>query len=100
MRSILVLLLLAVFFLTGLVLGVDRGQDNGLANENTVSKEKVENVKVAQVSRQTKNEDVMKAEPPPNLTQQAASFMESSVKGFYNLVVELIYGFVHVFFGS
>ncbi|WP_174613861.1 hypothetical protein [Virgibacillus ihumii] len=98
MRSILVLLLLVVFFLTGLVLGMDRGGETGKQQENTVKQEQMKDVQVITVNQQTTDEKVLKAEQPPNLTQKTASFLESTVKGFYNIVVDIIYGFIHVFF--
>ncbi|WP_077327080.1 hypothetical protein [Virgibacillus siamensis] len=100
MRSMLVLLLLVVFFLTGLVLGMDRGQkETGLQEKDSVRKESVEHVQVTTVPKKRETDkEVIKAEPPETLAQKTASFMENSVKGFYNVVVELLYSFVRVFF--
>ncbi|GAA0602064.1 hypothetical protein GCM10009001_18660 [Virgibacillus siamensis] len=98
MRSILVLLLLVVFFLTGLVLGMDRGGETDMRQEDTVKQKQLKDVQVVKVNQRTTDEKVLKAEQPPNLTQKIASFLESTVKGFYNIVVDVIYGFIHVLF--
>lgn len=100
MRSLVVLLLLALFFLAGMVLGIDRGQNTVepiQKIEKSVNREKAEEKQVVVVD-QTTNEDVITAEAPVQLTQKTATFLEAGVQGFYELTVEIIYQIVQVFF--
>ncbi|MFB4166529.1 hypothetical protein [Virgibacillus sp. JSM 102003] len=100
MRSLVVLLLLALFFLVGIVVGLDRGENenNPIQNtENTITQEKADEKQVVAVEKTT-SEDIMKAEAPEHFTQKTATFLEASVQGFYEIVVEVIYQIVQVFF--
>lgn len=100
MRSLVVLLLLALFFLVGMVVGIDRGEsstDPIQNTEKTVNQEKVEEKQVM-VVEQTASENVMTAEAPKHFTQKMATFLEAGVQGFYELIVEVIYQIVQVFF--
>ncbi|SDQ48428.1 hypothetical protein [Virgibacillus salinus] len=100
MRSLVVLLLLALFFLVGIVVGLDRGEsatDPIQSTENTVRTEEVEEKQVV-VVEQTTSENIMTAEAPVQFTQKIAKFLEASVQGFYEIIVEVIYQIVQVFF--
>ncbi|SEQ17199.1 hypothetical protein SAMN05216232_1775 [Virgibacillus subterraneus] len=98
MRSLVVLLLLALFFLVGIVVGLDRGESaTDPMTENTVRTEEVEEKQVV-VVEQTTSENIMTAEAPVQFTQKIAKFLEASVQGFYEIIVEVIYQIVQVFF--
>lgn len=100
MRSLVVLLLLALFFLVGIVVGLDRGEnatDPIQSTENTITQEKVDEKQVMVVEKTT-SENTMTAEAPVHSTQKMATFLEASVQGFYDIVVEVIYQIVQVFF--
>ncbi len=97
MRSLVVLLLLALFFLVGIVVGLDRGENAADPIQSTETQEKVDEKQVMTVEKAT-NEDIMAAEAPVHFTQKIATFLEASVQGFYEIVVEVIYQIVQVFF--
>lgn len=100
-RSFIVLLLLAVFFLSGMLYGVDRG------NSETPSVEKENNV-VETVEDEPglydhdSNTAELTAElsktEQQNFTQQTASFLEAGVKGLYDVIVHILYQFAQLFF--
>lgn len=104
-RSFIVLLLLAVFFLAGTLYGMDREsvdamdekigsievpsnnpESNNYNNERIVNKEKAEGI----------NEMEMKE--PNHFTEKAASFLEAGVKGFYEVIVQILYQVSQLFF--
>ncbi|MFC4558870.1 hypothetical protein ACFO3D_11700 [Virgibacillus kekensis] len=106
MRFLVVLLLLAVFFLTGLVVGMDKFNDYQddepvdvavQQDVETVNKTDKEAEMLAVES--TTSEDIRTTNSPENhMTQKTASFLEGAVKGFYDLVVGIIYQFTKAFF--
>lgn len=99
MRSLIVLLLLALFFLTGLVVGMDRGQMDASQNtEKTQLKDKMGETEQVMVVEQSPNKGVQSTESSMNLTQKVAMFLENVVGGMYEMIVGMIYQIVQVFF--
>ncbi|TRM12756.1 hypothetical protein FH966_14200 [Lentibacillus cibarius] len=106
MRSLVVLLLLALFFLTGMVVGMDRdGQrvtDMNNDDEQTESAAEQskpdDKIKITTESTPAPDETVMKSGTSEHFIQKAASFLEAGVNGAYELVVRVAYQFAQVFF--
>ncbi|WP_010531045.1 hypothetical protein [Lentibacillus jeotgali] len=102
MRLLAILLSLVVFFLTGLTLGMDRShQDSeGSRNVEEVAVQEEEQVLVEKnVSEDDSSRQLLESpETSEHFTYKAASFLESTVKGFYELVVGAVYQLVQVFF--
>ncbi|MFD1038536.1 hypothetical protein ACFQ3N_09040 [Virgibacillus byunsanensis] len=105
-RSIIVLLLVAVFFLTGMVLGIDKGQNSAstvvedevkttIQDQDLESVEKVTNKDVLEPEV---NNNIMNIQEPVHFTQKMANFLETLVKGFYDIVVEIVYQIAQLFF--
>ncbi|MEC5422200.1 hypothetical protein QGM71_01665 [Virgibacillus sp. C22-A2] len=98
-RSFVVLLLLAVFFLTGVLYGMDRGEIS-LHDEATKEVELVESQELAStqmvlVEQELDNHNMEEAE---HFTQKTASFLEAGVKGFYEVIVQILYQVSQLFF--
>ncbi|RYG74746.1 hypothetical protein EU245_00775 [Lentibacillus lipolyticus] len=110
MRSLVVLLLLALFFLTGMVVGMDRdGQqaatiDKGAEKTDTITEpsETDKKMKVTKVNDknndQIHNEAELKPKASDHFIQKAASFLEAGITGVYELVVRMAYQLAQVFF--
>lgn len=99
-RSFIVILLLAVFFLTGMLYGMDNndiaikeesGQSEELDQTVGLEEEQVETVETSSI-------DVMERAEPVHFVQKAASFLEAGVKGFYEVVVQILYQVSQLFF--
>ncbi len=105
-RSVVILLLLAVFFLSGTLYGMNSTNNNLQANNNSNKVEQLETTaslekhmeKVEVETPQTVKEDVMDMENNIQLTQNTASFLETSVQGFFELVVGILYQIAEIFF--
>lgn len=100
MRTLVVLLSLVVFFLTGLITGMDRTHQEN--DRETYTAEEVSDTET--IEEETV---VIEQEATPNntepagalhLTQKAAGFLESAVTGFFELVVNMAYQLAEVFF--
>ncbi|MFD1363002.1 hypothetical protein [Lentibacillus salinarum] len=98
MRTLVVLLSLGLVFLTGMVIGMD--QENGPNASDVNTGETIEQTEEKQViiEQQPPNEEPEMPESPEHFTQKTAAFLESGVKGFYELVVGVTYQLVQVFF--
>ncbi|RKQ37839.1 hypothetical protein [Oceanobacillus halophilus] len=102
-RTFIILLLLAVFFLSGTLYGMNQSsevEEIDFAKEN-----KVVNVDESSVPEdseviisQTATDDVMNMEENIHLTNNAASFLETSVQGFFEIVVGVLYQIAEIFF--
>lgn len=101
MRTLVIFLSLVLFFLTGLIIGVDRSnQENGDHAHVDEAAEQTAEIEENQViiEQHEEGEGVNELEKPEHFTQKTASFLESGVKGFYELVVGVTYQLVQVFF--
>ncbi|WP_163970053.1 hypothetical protein [Oceanobacillus halotolerans] len=107
-RSFIVILLLAVFFLSGMVFGM--GQENQYAEENQeeiIPPYEQESQAISdeqQLVEQPTKEDVtntvgaIEVEEPTHFTQKMATFLETAVKGFYEAIVQIMYQVSQLFF--
>ncbi|MBY7143333.1 hypothetical protein KFZ56_09730 [Virgibacillus sp. NKC19-3] len=93
-RSFIVILLLAVFFLTGMLYGMDN--KNTAVNDESDQTVVIEEEEVETV--EPSSTDVMDRQEPVHFIQKAASFLEVGVKGFYEVVVQLLYQISQLFF--
>lgn len=102
MRSFVFLLLLVIVFLTGMILGIDRDQ-----NDQSKDREKIEELSLDAeiVDYETRvdehvimTEESIDMEASPHFTQKLASFLEAAVKGFYEVIVEILYRISTLFF--
>jgi len=95
MRSFIVLLLLVVVFLTGMLIGMEKKEGryaNHLSSEEHVI-DQTEKLKEWDVyDEQPMIEEQMLAfEAPEQTTQKVATLLETGVKGFYEIVVDLLF---------
>lgn len=100
-RAVITLLLLAVFFLSGMLYGIDHGQEAKPVQEDQVqeqdsskadvNKQEVETIEVS-------NEPEPEMDTSAHLTQKTASFLGDIIKGIYEMVVMIFYQFAQVFF--
>jgi hypothetical protein len=100
-RFLITLLLIAVFFLGGMLLGVDRGQPADGDLEKSEVKEVIvtdTDIDDGQASEQTVQETPVDIDEPSHFTQKVASFLETVLKGFYEMVVMIFYQFAEQFF--
>ncbi|WP_430785157.1 hypothetical protein VBD025_10385 [Virgibacillus flavescens] len=93
MKSIIVLLLLLLFFVSGMLFGVERERTDVPLPEGEIINEDyaVEQVAVTPVNTEYQ-------EAPAHFTQKMASFIEGIVKVFYEIVVQLLYQIVQLFY--
>lgn len=96
MKSIVILLLLLLFFVSGMLFGVER-------ERTEFTQPEAETLVVNDPARQQmtdlptiQNEEFKQA--PDHLTQKMASFIGDIVKGFYEVVVQLLYQVVQLFY--
>lgn len=109
-RAFVLLLMLIIVFLTGMLFGVKKTQ--------TISTQTTKNssAEIEQSSPETNQEDnrqekqtkpkqekqsdsnTDQKDDDQYFTHKTASFLEKGVKGFYNIVVEVMYGLSKVFF--
>ncbi|SHF67708.1 hypothetical protein [Ornithinibacillus halophilus] len=117
MRFIVVVLLLAVFFLGGTVFGMNQKEEVSVSPK---TEEQVAAVEIPEQSSEEKspeessvevdtsadaddnvsedNIQPVELEGPAGVTQKAASVLEAAVKGFYNLIVGILYELSQLFF--
>lgn len=95
MRSFIVLLLLIVVFLTGMLIGMERKEDifanHLLPKVNHM--EQPENITESEVYEEPLliEEQMIDFDVPAQTTQKMATFLEAGVKGFYEIVVEVLF---------
>ncbi|TFJ94064.1 hypothetical protein [Lentibacillus salicampi] len=103
MRSLIILLSLTVFFLTGLIVGMDRSSQENTGDQRVDEMAMQEEQEIVrEINSGEENpadkEVVMSPEAPEHFTYKAASFLESSVKRFYELIVGALYQLTQAFF--
>lgn len=111
-RSFMMLLVLVVVFLAGMLFGVEKGQHltNNHFEEQTKDSKEDQTDAETEVKKET-NESEEKKDSQGNhenqysdisnneyFTHKTASFLEKGVKGFYNIIVEVMYQFSNIFF--
>ncbi|WP_100010589.1 hypothetical protein [Lentibacillus sediminis] len=96
-RFLIAALLLAVFFLVGALYGMDRSMVSGIDQRDA----EVPVLEQPQEEPEVIEEPVIAApvemEGPVPLTQKAASLLETVVKGFYEVIVTILYQISQVF---
>ncbi|MBP1968719.1 hypothetical protein J2Z83_000813 [Virgibacillus natechei] len=105
-RSFIVILLLAVFFLTGMMYGMDRGNiastdglvDQTESNEPERNQGEIVEMEPIEEKELEPSTEGINIEEPNHFTQRAASFLEAGVKGFYEVVVQVLYQVSQLFF--
>lgn len=95
MRSFIVLLLLTVVFLSGMLIGMDRKEEshaNNIPSEMNVI-EQTDNLAYGDGYEEQPVivEQIIEIEGPAQTTQKIASFLEAGVKGFYEIIVEVLF---------
>ncbi|PAV29010.1 hypothetical protein CIL05_13600 [Virgibacillus profundi] len=111
-RSFIVLLLFALFFLTGMLYGMDK-ENNTATDDSVETIESVDSVKneekqieIVEVDGEpVQAEEVIVNSNKPELddqpihiTEKTASFLEAGVKGFYEVVVQILHQISQLFF--
>lgn len=105
MKSIVVLLLLLLFFVSGMLFGLERDQTEFTVpnvetidiNEANVQEGEVITQGTPVVENIAANSSEYK-QAPVHFTQKMASFVEGIVKGFYEIIVQLLYQVVQLFY--
>lgn len=94
-RSFVVLLLFVVVFLSGMLIGIDRENQEVIPDPQTESSPPeiaTDHKELESIPREQVNyEQVSKIEGPEQTTQKMAFFLEAGVKGFYEMIVEVLY---------
>lgn len=114
MRTLVVLLLLIVCFLGGALFGINKNELSMFTKadgevgviEHTAVQERQDETnsnKANEDAPSVEQQDHIQAtvpgiDGPENTTQKTASMLETVIKGFYDLVVEILYQFSEVFF--
>lgn len=94
MRMFTILLLLIIVFLTGMIIGIDREQQSmGILDGSMIEFEEVKEDEIVLTEHLEEDTD-----SPLHVTQKTAIFLEKGVKGFYEVVVEVLYQFSTLFF--
>ncbi|WP_067727363.1 hypothetical protein [Oceanobacillus damuensis] len=99
MRLLVVLLFMAVFFLSGIVYGMNKEQDLPTVTDFTEERgtEEEQNVIVETVSTPVSQPDITEASSV-QYTQKTASILEAGVKGFFEVLMEFMYQIAKIFF--
>lgn len=110
-RYFIVILLLVIFFLSGALYGmnkdsfvVKRNSENYTVSETpttipTIAKEEPTNAEDKDsVTIETVDKDILAVNEKAQATNKAASFLETSVQGFYEIVVQILYEIANIFF--
>ena len=101
MRSFIALLLLIVVFLTGMLVGMDKNEGmhaNHLSSEEHITKQQ-ENLIEWEVYEEQPiiEEQKLTFDPSKHTTQKIATLLETGVKGFYEVVVDILYQITSLF---
>lgn len=99
-RSMFMLLLFIIIFLVGMVVGIDRSQmsmvnnlDETIATDDEMTEEAIEIEEIV-----IEQNDIMEERSSVHFTHKIASILEASIKGFYNIVVEIMYQIASLFY--
>lgn len=102
-----VILLIAVFFLIGMLFGINKDNteqqiassmfQEDLPEEKRFSENSDEIQDISEMS-EVNDEDIMETSVPLTITQKTASVIEMGVKGFYEIVVGILYQVAQLFF--
>ncbi|WP_042223407.1 hypothetical protein [Oceanobacillus manasiensis] len=105
LRSIIVVLLLAVFFLTGMLYGLHKDEASTLLEPKAEQLDEPEAEVTAtsdedeeEIEETKKPASTIQMAEPSNLTQKTASVLEAGVKGFYEAIVQIMYHISQIFF--
>lgn len=101
MRSFIVLLLLIVVFLTGMLFGMEKKESKNEIYLPAETKEIAQSDIITEwqvyEEQPLSEKEVFIYETPKQTTHKLAILLESGVKGFYEMVVELLYQISSVF---
>ncbi|MFC3039113.1 hypothetical protein ACFOGI_02465 [Virgibacillus xinjiangensis] len=98
MRTIIVILLLAVFFMGGMVYGMDRsGYPKHIYGEVASTVVEKETIEKEEVPVEAPKRNTMDLEEPEHFTHKAATILDVVVRGFYEALVAILYGISELF---
>lgn len=103
-RSLIVVLLLAVCFLTGVVYGNDKQAEESTPQQTEMkvdvkeAKDEVLQTKTTSDTTEVITEEKINTNGPSPVTEKTASILEAGVSGFYEVVVEILYQVSQLFF--
>lgn len=95
-RSFIVLLLLVSVFFSGILIGIER-EGNSHANHTPAEiiavepMEQIEYLEVQEEEGVSIEKKTVNTEAPEQATQKIAAFLEAGVKGFYEVVVDVLF---------
>lgn len=105
MKSIVILLLLLLFFMSGMMFGADRTEEASpeVSPVNPIEAKETETVQSVAIQTSTVQNnqspaDVEYKSASTHFTQKMASFIEGIVKGFYEIIVQLLYQVAQLFY--
>lgn len=105
-RSVIFLLLFALFFLTGMLYGMDR-ENYAMPNSSVNQEETVpdtapekEPIAIEEAVNETVTDQNLHSpeSESKHFTEKAASFLGTAVKAFYDVVVQILYQISQLFF--
>jgi len=105
-RSLIGFLIIAVIFLAGMVVGIGKEGNQSIGDsiklidldsDLQVQSDETER-RNAEENHNNSNVHQVEQDSPKHFTQMVASSLESVVKGFYDMVVQLCYAFTNLFF--
>ncbi|WP_339228180.1 hypothetical protein NSQ77_00195 [Oceanobacillus sp. FSL K6-2867] len=103
MRFVFVLLLLAVFFLSGIVYGMNKETTHVVEDDDTVA-EVIEDTEEQETAGETVTVPVSQpmadagTDTAVEYTQKTASILGAGVKGFFELLMQVLYQTAQLFF--
>lgn len=108
-RFFMIILLLTVFFLSGMLFGINQESSDSLTQSQKVESALDDRIHVNDENnkKETKDEKYFKNEKKPEdasqptaltITQKAASLLEIGIKGFYEIIVGILYQIALLFF--
>ncbi|MGM8364634.1 hypothetical protein ACLIBG_04025 [Virgibacillus sp. W0181] len=97
-RAFIVILLFALFFLSGMVFGIDQNKQSADKNVEVVEKEEELMDDTPIIVEELVPEQAAVITGQEHFIQKVASFLEKGVRAFYELVVHVMYQFTKLFF--
>lgn len=94
-RAFIAILLFAVFFLAGMVFGFDKNMDFEETRHDLIEQKDDTDTQDLQDIKPEKASIIQDEE---HFVQKTAFFLENIVRSFYELIVQIMYGFVEMFF--
>ncbi|HEX6593109.1 MAG TPA: hypothetical protein VF095_00780 [Bacillota bacterium] len=97
-RTVIVLLLLVVFFLTGMLFGMNQTDSVQIDDSHVLVDDQLLEEEFGHVYDVSYESDEYDVDDPIHFTHKTASVLEAGVKGFYEIIVGILYKISQLFF--